>query len=180
VFSSRAGHTSRGARNLRTPKSAGVRVRAQMKSFWKGTRSQRGGRSPKPRRGASFHCRAAGRERSEVPRSSARVRTQGEMKSLASKGDRKPRGPGTQASSMQGSVRSVRETGRRAKMWGLVRGSAGALAITPRIVLSVRTVSAARRKISTDLESSLNVSWYFFRQKLSDCSYWHSCCAEID
>ena len=65
-------------------------------------------------------------------------------------------------------------------MWGLVRGSAGALAITPRIVLSVRTVSAARRKISPDLESSLNVSWYFFRQKLSDCSYWHSCCAEID
>jgi len=39
-------------------------------------------------------------------------------------------------------------------------------------VNAVRTISAARRKISTDLESSLNVSWYFFRQKLSDCSSW--------
>jgi dienelactone hydrolase len=74
----------------RSPELRARLLAAKRKSFWKGTRSQRGGRSPKPRRGESFHCRAAGRERSEIPRLSARVRTQGEMKSLVSKGNRKP------------------------------------------------------------------------------------------
>ena len=43
------------------PRAPGVRARAQMKSFWKGTRSERGGRSPKPRKGREFSlpCRRA-------------------------------------------------------------------------------------------------------------------------
>jgi len=85
--------------------------------FLEGDPEQARGRSPKPRRGASFHCRAAGRKRSKVPRLSARVRTQGEMKSRVSKSARKPRAP-------EHSVRYARkhlvsETGRRAKKWGL-------------------------------------------------------------
>ena len=102
------------------PRAPGVRARAKRKSFWKGTRSQRGGRSPKPRRGESFHCRAAGRERSEVPRLSARVRTQGEMKSLVSKGESEDESPGTQrpVPVCEGSLGSLvtRLGGQRVKM----------------------------------------------------------------
>jgi len=49
------------------------------------------------------------------------------MESLVSKGDRKPRAP--EHSVRYARKRLVSETGRRAKKWGLVRGSAGALAI---------------------------------------------------
>jgi len=104
----------KGAEPANSQERRGVRARAKMKSFWKRTRSERGGRSPKPRRGASFHCCAAGRERSEVPRLSARVRTQGVMKNPVSKDNRKTRVPATQQPGMQGSAWLARlEGGRR-------------------------------------------------------------------
>jgi hypothetical protein len=45
------------------------------KVFGRGPGASKGGGVQNSEGGASFHCRAAGRERSEVPRLSARVRT---------------------------------------------------------------------------------------------------------
>ena len=111
------------------PRAPGVKARAKRKSFWKGTRSERGGRSPKPRRGESFHCGAAGRERSEVPRFVCTGENRRRNEEPGIEGQSKDERP--ERSVWYARERFVSETEKRAKRWRLVRGSTGALALRP-------------------------------------------------
>lgn len=54
VFSSRAGHTSRRARNLRTPKSAGGKGACQEEKFLEGDPERARGEESKTPKGREF------------------------------------------------------------------------------------------------------------------------------